>query len=227
MRRPNLPPPGPQPPPQKKRRVAGLLPPDSSPTASQSRRETRLAPNHHLEKVLAEQPRLAQLLSLELPTISRLLHPADESDSDGTSEDAEVVGRRVAALNRRSRRRIQQALKTAMTADCSRRELLEIITVSPQAERYYKLALEKFVRWSENLKLALTSDSAVDAALSKYMTELYLLGQQSSEGDKLLAGLLYLRRSGGNVETAPSPRIGVASRGGDGGAHLDLGGLGL
>ena len=165
-----MPPPGPQPPPQKKRRVGRLAPPDASPVATQSRREPTLSLNSHLEKVLAGQPRLAQLLSLELPTISRLLHPADETDSDGTSEDAEVVGRRVAALNRRSRRRIQKALVTAMTSDCSRRELLEIITVSPQAERYYKLALEKFVQWCNNLNVALTSDSAVDDALAKYMT---------------------------------------------------------
>jgi integrase len=143
---------------------------------------------------------------LELPTISRLLHPADESDSDGTSEDAEVVGRRVASLNRRSRRRIQQALKTAMTSDCSRRELLEIITVSPKAEAYYRASLTKFVKWSDNLGIRLVTDSDVDSALAKCMTEMYLLGQQSSEGDKLLAGLLHFAPEWGKYGDRSIPR---------------------
>ena len=105
----------------KRRRVAGLAPPGTEATASLRRREAVLKPNDHVRKVLRARPELAALVALELPTSSRLLHPADETDSDATSEDAEEVGQRVTALNRRSRRRIQQALMTAMEAACPRR----------------------------------------------------------------------------------------------------------
>ena len=167
----------------------------------------------HVSKVLSKRPELAGLIALELPTLSRLLHPADETDSDATSEDAEEGGRRVAALNRRSRRRIQAALRTAMELYFNRRELLEVITVGPKVERYYKLALEKFVSWANSLSLRLVSDASVDEALTQYMTEMYLLGQQSSEGDKLLAGLLHFAPEWGKFGSRTIPRAWRSLRG--------------
>ena len=75
--------------------------------------------------------------------------------------------------------------------DLSRRELREVIAVTPKVERYYKLSLSKVVLWADEQRIALTSDSLVDNAFTQYMTELYLCGHQSLEGDKLLAGLLH------------------------------------
>ena len=191
----------------------GLEPPDGECCASLRRSEARLKPNDHVSRVLSRRPELAAMVALELPTVGSLLHPADETDSDATSEDAEEGGRRVAALNRRSRRRSQQALKTAAERDIGNRELLEVITVGPKVERYYRLALEKFVAWADRHKTPLTSDARVDAALTQYMTQLFLEGQQSSEGDKLLAGLLHFAPEWGNFGHRHIPRAWRALRG--------------
>ena len=177
------------------------------------RSEPTLRPNDHVSRVLCRRPELAALVALELPTLSRLLHPADETDSDATSEDEEVGGRRVAALNRRSRRRLQQALKTAVERDFNKRELLEVITVGPKVERYYRLALEKFIAWADQRKIHLTADARVDAALTQYMTQRFLEGQQSSEGDKLLAGLLHFAPEWGKMGHRTIPRAWRALRG--------------
>ena len=197
----------------KRRRTAGLVPPDGASSSSQRRSEQSLKPNDHLERVLSRRPELAALIALELPTLSKLLHPADETDSDATSEDAEEGGRRVAALTRRSRRRIQQAPKAAMERDFNRRELLEVITVGPKVERYYKLALEKFIKWADGRKVALTSDAKVDQALTQYMTDMFLRGLQSSEGDKLLAGLLHYAPEWGKNGHRTIPRAWRSLRG--------------
>ena len=125
MKRPHLARPPQTTPQQKSRRTAQLANPSAGQPRTQSRREIALKPNDHLARVLAENPEIFRRIALELPTALRLLHPADETDSDATSEDAEEAGRRTAALTRRSRRRIHQALKTAMEMDLSRRELLE------------------------------------------------------------------------------------------------------
>ena len=101
--------------------------------------------NDHVARVLAHTPQAAKLVALELRTMCRLLFPADETDSDATSEDAKVAGRRVSALSRRSRQRIQNAFKTAMETHMARCEFLEVITVSPNGEHYYKLALQRLV----------------------------------------------------------------------------------
>ena len=190
-----------------------LEPPPGVSAPSQKRCEPMLRPNNHVAQVLSKRPELAGLIALELPTLSRLLHPAEETDSDATSEDAEEGGRRVAALNRRSRRRVQAALQTAMERSFGRRELLEIISVGPKVERYYKLALEKFVTWADKSSKALTSDGKIDEALTQYMTEMFLTGLQSSEGDKLLAGLLHFAPEWGKFGHRTIPRAWRALRG--------------
>ena len=120
---------------QKSRRTSQLAGPNSGQLRCQRRRESVLRPNDHLPNVLAENPELVWRIAPELPPALRLLHPADDTDSDATSKDAEEAGRRTAALTHRSRRRIQQALKTAMEMDLSRRELFEVIAVTPKVER--------------------------------------------------------------------------------------------
>ena len=214
MRRATLPRPQTADPPcAKRRRAAKLEPPGDGISPSLKRCEPRLLANDHVAKVLSQRPELAGLIALELPTLSRLAHPAEETDSDATSEDAEEGGRRVAALNRRSRRRVQAALQTAMERSFGRRELLEIITVGPKVERYYKLALEKFVAWADKDARALSSDAKIDEALTKYMTEMFLTGLQSSEGDKLLAGLLHFAPEWGKFGHRTIPRAWRALRG--------------
>ena len=213
MKRPHLARPPQTIPQQKSRRTAQLANPSAGQPRTQSRREVALKPNDHLARVLAENPEIFRRIALELPTALRLLHSADETDSDATSEDAEEAGRRTAALTRRSRRRIHQALKTAMEKDLSRRELLEVIAVTPKVERYYKLSLSKFILWADEQRIGLTSDSSVDIALTRYMTELYLCGHQSSEGDKLLAALLHFAPEWGKFGHRSIPRAWRSLRG--------------
>ena len=197
----------------KRRRTGGLAPPNGRSSSSLKHLERSLKPSDHLARVLSKRPELAALIALELPTLSKLLHPADDTDSDATSEDAEEGGRRVAALTRRSRRRVQQALATAMERDFCRRELLEVITVGPKVERYYKLSVGKFIKWADRHKKALTSDAQVDQALTQYMTDMFLEGLQSSEGDKLLAGLLHFAPEWGKNGHRTIPRAWRSLRG--------------
>ena len=59
----------------------------------------------------------------------------------------------------------------------------------------------------------LTTDASVDESLTRLMTELYMLGHQSSEGDQLLAALLHFAPEWGKFGSCSIPRAWRALRG--------------
>ena len=85
-------------------------------------------------------------------------------------------------------RAISKAGEDPILADLS---FLERVSVSHGTETKYKKRVEQFLSFADEEKLALVADDEVDAAIVQYLNTSYSQGRLVSDGEVLLAGLLF------------------------------------
>ena len=76
---------------------------------------------------------------------------------------------------------------------------LEIVSVSHETETKYKKRVEQFLSFADEEKLALVADDEVDAAIVQYLNMSYSQGRPVSDGEVLLAGLLFFQPQYGKL----------------------------
>ena len=111
----------------------------------------------------------------------------EETESDGNTAVSKEKARRTREL-----RRCRQYLFRHHLAASQGTSILELESVTPRVRRDYEVRVEKFLVYCEKEGFAVNTDPEVDEALVRYMSMCFLRGQQKSDGEHLLAGLMAL-----------------------------------
>ena len=165
------------------------------------RRDTSFAPMRprKVRQMLRERDR-GEINVSSSPTLHRtkpltrnLRTPADEeNESDGTSStdgDAETK-KKTKTLERPARRRARASAEAGEDPTLANLSFLQEVPVSHGTEAKYKKQIEQFLSFADE----------VDAAIVLYLNMSYSQGRPVSDGEVLLAGLLFFQPQYGKVE---------------------------
>ena len=134
------------------------------------------------------------------PTLRRA-KPLTRNSSDGTSStDGEAeTKRKQIRLEQSARGRARAIAKAGEDPTLGNLSFLERVSVSHGTEAKYRTRVEQFLSFADEEKLALVADDEVDAAIVQYLNMSYSQGRPVSDGEVLLAGLLFFQPQYGKL----------------------------
>ena len=124
-----------------------------------------------------------------------------ERDSDATSStggDAETK-KKQRRLEQSAWRRARAIAKAGEDPTLANLSFIERESVSLETEGKYKKQVEQFLNFADEENLALVADDEVDAAIVLYLNMSYSQGRLVSDGEVLLAGLLFFQPQHGKL----------------------------
>ena len=109
------------------------------------------------------------------------------------------TNRKQRRLEQSARGRTKTMTKAGEDPTLANLSFLERVPVSHATEAKYKSRVEQFLSFADEEKLALVADDEVDAAIVQYQHMSYSQGRPVSDGEVLLAGLLFFQPQCGKL----------------------------
>ena len=120
--------------------------------------------------------------------------PTADTSSDESSEDEAQTSKaaeRARALTETSRRRLRNYLQQAMDAADHGMTLLEKMAVTRRVEERYLAEVDLFLKYADDQKAKLTTDSQIDSCLAQYFLNLFFKGEPANRGEQCLAAIMH------------------------------------
>ena len=119
------------------------------------------------------------------------------SATSGEDLDTKVLTAEEKVLTLRGRRREAKYWRQHVKAMKEGKTIPEQRSVGPRAWSDYRRQVADFVEWYAQRAQPVTSAAALDRALARFMTDLFLAGRMCSDGEKLTAGVRAMKPESG------------------------------
>ena len=121
---------------------------------------------------------------------------SDQDDDATTSEEEQAQPLRARQLQRRRARAVNLATVNPTLGGLT---FLERSSVGPATEKKYQKIVEEFLLFADAAELRLVADAEVDAGVVRWMNTRFERGRPTTDGDFLMAGLLFFQPQYGKL----------------------------